>query len=449
MKRTLIISGIVIVVTIVALLIFNSMFSKKDDTGLYAEAVKGNFEIFVSATGELVAETSTDILAPDMMQANNRLRGGRGGRGRGGFIRLSPLKILDMVPEGTIVQKGDYIAQLDRTEYDNNLKDDKENLDTRKSDLNLKLLDSAVVLSGLRDGIRNQKYTVSEAEITLRNSKYEAPDIIREAEIAVEKNKRLLDQQKRSYQLKQAQIIQDIRNNNWYISSIESRVDILTDLLNQFTVTAPSDGMVVYKKDIRGIKRKVGTMISPFDRTVATIPDMTSMTSKTYISEIDVNKITPGQKVDIKVDAFPNKSFKGKVQSIANIGEVLPNSDSKVFETVISLNEFDPALRPSMTTNNKITVASISDVVYIPTECIHTDADNIPYVFTRNKVRQIVIPGLSNEKNTIIKQGLNPGTVVYRGEPENIEKFKLAGEELISIIKQEDNTLKDIAKLEN
>ena len=242
--------------------------------------------------------------------------------------------------------------------------------------------------------------------------------------------------------------MQDIRNNQYYISTIKSRIKILGELLSEFTITSPSDGMVIYKKDLRGIKRKVGTMISPFDRAVATIPDLSTMTSKTYINEIDVNKIKPGQKVEIKVDAFPDRSFTGKILSVANIGEVLPNSDSKVFETMISLDDRDPSLKPSMTTNNKVIVASINDVVYIPTECIHTDADNIPYVFTRNKLRQIVIPGVANEKNTIIKQGLNPGTVVYRGEPENFEKFKLVGQELISVLQHPDNPVKDIAELE-
>jgi HlyD family secretion protein len=445
MKRTIIISGIVVSVTLIALILFNRLLSKKDDSGIYAEAVQGKFEISVAATGELVAEESDDILAPDMMLANKRIRGVRG---RGGNIRLSPLKILDMVPEGTIVKRGDYIAQLDRTDYDNTLKDDQENLSTREADMNLTLLDSAVVLSSLRDDIRNQKFTLSESEITLRNSKYEAPDIIRQAEIEVEKNKRLLEQKQRSYRLKEAQIMQDIRNNQYYISTIKSRIKILGELLSEFTITSPSDGMVIYKKDLRGIKRKVGTMISPFDRAVATIPDLSTMTSKTYINEIDVNKIKPGQKVEIKVDAFPDRSFTGKILSVANIGEVLPNSDSKVFETMISLDDRDPSLKPSMTTNNKVIVASINDVVYIPTECIHTDADNIPYVFTRNKLRQIVIPGVANEKNTIIKQGLNPGTVVYRGEPENFEKFKLVGQELISVLQDPDNPVKDIAELE-
>ena len=73
------------------------------------------------------------------------------------------LKIQDIVPEGTIVNEGDYIAQLDRTSYDNTLKDELENLTTLQTNLEMKILDTAVVLTNLRDDIKNQRYAVEEA----------------------------------------------------------------------------------------------------------------------------------------------------------------------------------------------------------------------------------------------------------------------------------------------
>jgi hypothetical protein len=64
-----------------------------------------------------------------------------------------------------------------------------------------------------------------------------------------------------------------------------------------------------------------------------------------------------------------------------------------MFEVVIRLNEYDPDLRPSMTTSNEIIIDSFENVVYVPLECMHTDADGFPYVYTRNKTKQVVIPG--------------------------------------------------------
>ena len=79
--------------------------------------------------------------------------------------------------------------------------------------------------------------------------------------------------------------------------------------------------MVIYYRDRGGAKRKIGSSISPWDPVVATLPDMSTMISKTYVNEIDVSKVKPGQKVEIIVDAFPEKRYTGVVTSVANIGE--------------------------------------------------------------------------------------------------------------------------------
>ena len=84
-------------------------------------------------------------------------------------------------------------------------------------------------------------------------------------------------------------------------------------------------------------------MINPFDRVVATLPDLTSMLSKTYVNEIDVSKMKTGQKVDITIDAFPEKKYNGTVIYVANIGEKLTNSNDKVFEVQIKIGWFGSA----------------------------------------------------------------------------------------------------------
>lgn len=440
MKKTIIISGLVVCLTIIALVIFNKVASKIKDSDLITEAKLGNFDITVSATGELYAEHSLDINAPEMVDRNqgqNQMRGGGGAAGHGmagvggNQIRLAPLRIQDLVPEGTVVKKGDYIAQLDRSEYDNSMKDDLDRLKTQQTDLEMRILDSAVTLTSLRDDIKNQIAAVAEAEMKFRNSKYESPDVLRQAEISYDKSLRVLEQKQRFYQLSVAKTRQDILNYKFRLEMTESRINGTKELLAEFTITSPGDGMVIYKRDFRGTKRKIGTMINPYDRVIATIPDLSSMFSKTYISEIEVSKIKPGQKVDITLDAFPKKALKGKITSIANIGETLDNSDSKVFETNIKLDASDPELRPSMTTGNKIYINSFDNVVYIPTECIMTGTDSVTFVYTRNKVKQIVVPGESNEKHTIITKGLKPGTKVYLAEPLDHEKFAISGEEFI------------------
>lgn len=421
MKKTLTVTSIIIVFTIIALVVFNKLTSKKLNEDLFATARKGDFEIAISTAGELVAENSVDIKAPEI--------------GRGRDVRAQDLKITDMVAEGTEVMQGDYIATLDRTQYDNTLQDELERLKTFQINLQTKMLDTAVTLTGLRDQIKNQKHVVEEAKITLRNSKFEPPTTIRQAEIDLDKQERMLEQSERSYLLRVAQVSRDIRNQKMWISRFERRVSDLQEVLASFVIRAPGPGMVVYKKDRRGNKIKAGSSINAFDRVIATIPDLRSMLSKVYISEIEISKVKPGQIVNIKIDAFPDKAYTGKVFTVANIGEVLPNSDSKVFEVTIKVDGSDLTLRPTMTTSNKVIIKTLSDVVYIPTEAVRTGSDGIPFVYTKNNTKEIVIPGDANDKFIVIQQGLKPGEKVYLATPENSDKFRVEGEDLISILK--------------
>jgi len=436
MKKTIIITGIVVAVTIVALFIVNKVFTREDTSSIFTEVSEGKFEIAVTSTGELLAERSVNIIAPDV------------GRRRG--IRSRSIEIQNMVSEGTEVQKGDWVATLDRTEYDNSLKDEQENLTEIYTELEMALLDTAVTLSGLRDQIENQIHTVDEAEITLKNSKYEPPTTIRQAEIKYDQAIRELGQMRRSYSLAQARAKTTIRNIRTRLNRYERRVKDYEEVLASFVINAPSPGMVIYYKDPLGKKRKAGSSINPMDRVVATLPDLSSMLSKVYISEIDITKIEEGQEVIITVDAFPDRSYTGKVFFIANIGEKLPNTDTKVFEVHIKLDGRDYSLRPTMTTNNKIIVKILDNVTYVPNECIHTGTDDIPVVYTKHGIKQVVIPGESNNKEIVIEKGLEAGTVIYRTLPENPDKFKIRGTELIETIKAERamNEVKSEKKIE-
>jgi len=430
LKRVSITTGVIL--TIIALIAFNKLASKRGKVALYAEAKKDVFEISVSNSGELMAERSVEIMGPKMAEGRRNM-GGPGGRNN---MRMVDLKIQDIVPEGTMVRTGDYIAQIDRTQYDNSLKDQRESLQKEIETLEMKLLDSAVVLTNLRDDIKNQSYSVEEARITLEQSKFEPPATIRKAQIDLDKQIRTLEQKRKSYTLKVAQTKADIDHQKLHVSMGTTTVQDLEDYLAQFTVRAPANGMVIYKKDRLGTKRKAGSSINPWDLVIATLPDLSSMISRIYVNEIEISRVKKNQKAQITIDAFPEKSYSGTVYSIANIGEQLPNSDAKMFEVLIRVDDSDPALRPSMTTSNKIIIDTYSDVISIPSECVNAGTDSIPFVYLKNKKKQIVVLGKSNEKNVIVEQGIKPGSQVYIIPPEDPESFKLTGEELIPIIRQ-------------
>jgi hypothetical protein len=436
MKKSVIITSAIVVVAIIIAIVIGKVSSKKDLVNLYAEARKGTFDIIVTTTGELQAEKSTDIIGPDFSQSRN--------------IRSMDIKITDLVPEGTEVKTGDYIATLDRTTFDNSLKDELEKLTTAETNLEVKILDTAVTLSNLRDNIKNLRFSVEEADITLQQSKFEPPTTIRQAEISLDKANRSLEQSIRGYSLKVEQARSDMRTMKTNLTEEKQRVADLQSVLSKFIITAPSSGMVIYKRDRSGAKRKVGSSISTWDNVVATLPNMTSMISKTYVNEIDVSKVKEGQKVEILVDAFPEKRYTGVVSNVANIGEQLPNADAKVFEVQIKVDQSDLILRPSMTTGNKIITKTIDNVTFLPLECVQAGPDSIPFIYLKNGSRQIVVLGESNENNIIVEKGIEPGTVSYLNTPANPEKFtKLLGQELISVIKEKEKAKKEAEQKAN
>ncbi|MFC2150989.1 efflux RND transporter periplasmic adaptor subunit [Bacteroidota bacterium] len=396
---------------------------------LSVKVEKGEFEILVTTTGELQAKSSVDIMGP------TELRNSRS-------IRIRNIKIQDLVAEGTVVDSGDYVGELDRSEVGTSLKDLEDELETMESQFLKTQLDTTMQLRELRDQLVNLKFTKEEKQIVLDQSKYEPPATIRQATIELEKSQRAFEQANDNYSLKVQQAEANMREASINLDQARRKVNELKNVIEKFTIYAPQSGMVIYKKEWSGQKRKVGSMINPWDLTVATLPDLSTMNSKTYVNEIDISKVKAGQEVRMGIDAFPEKKYTGQVIEVANIGEQLQNTDAKVFEVVIGVDQADSIMRPAMTTSNQIITNIYENVFFLPLEAIHNE-DSLSYVYTKSHKKQIIIPGETNENHIIIEQGVKEGDEVYLSVPENSEKYKLSGQELIPIIKERERLKKE------
>lgn len=198
-----------------------------------------------------------------------------------------------------------------------------------------------------------------------------------------------------------------------------NKLQIVQDVLAGHTVRAPSPGMVIYAREWNGKKKGVGSQVSPWEPTVATLPDLGDMESVTYVNEIDVRRLAVGQAVGISLDADPDKKLTGKVTSVANVGEQRPNQDAKVFEVKIAVEHPDTTLRPGMTTSNAIETAVVRNVLSVPIEAVMYDGA-IPYVFRRSGgrvVRQEVETGLMNDNEVVVRRGLGDDDVVLLSPP--------------------------------
>jgi len=369
---------------------------------------EGRFQINVVTTGELEAKSSEKIYGPSGLRS----------------VRIWNVKIEDIVSDGTVVDSGQYIATLDRTEISNRIKDVESEVEKLESQYVKTKLDTTMDMRNARNQLINLEYNLEEKRIKLEQSKYEPPATIRQYQIDLEKGERDLAEALNNYDLnseKAAVLMQEVSVT---LEQERRNLDQMLSVRDQFIVKAPKAGMVIYKRSWDGAKQGVGSTVSAWDNVVATLPDLSKMISKTYVNEIDISKIKTGQQVEIGVDAFPEKSYTGEVIEVANIGEQMKNSNAKVFEILIEIYEFDSILRPSMTTKNTIITAVIDSVRYIPFEAVNNN-DSLTFVYTTAKKRQQIILGKSNENEVIVRAGLKPGEEIYLLPPVNPDNFKI------------------------
>ncbi len=418
-KQIYILLGALFII-IVALWYFLGGEESSSET-ISAKVKFGEFKITVTTTGELEAKNSEKIYGPDGLRN----------------VRIWQVKIEDIVADGTVVDSGDFVASLDRTELANRMKDQEMDVEKYETQLTKTRLDTTLELRNLRDELINLEYGLEEKEIQLEQSKYEPPATIRQVEIELERAERNYNQAVKNYQLKLQKNNANMQEVLAQLAKARRKYEEMAKVLEKFTVYAPQAGMVIYKRSWDGQKKGIGSQISPWDNVVATLPDLTNMMSKTYVNEIDISKVKTGQSVTIGIDAFPEKEFTGEVTSVANIGEQLPNTNVKVFEVMIEVNEFDSVMRPAMTTKNIILTDLIDSVVFVPIECVHSQ-DSISYVVQGNRKRQVVV-GKSNENEIIVRAGLEEGEEIYLVPPEGYKDFevKRLKPEIMAVFKEE------------
>ncbi|MBX2843336.1 MAG: HlyD family efflux transporter periplasmic adaptor subunit [Flammeovirgaceae bacterium] len=408
MNKKILIPAIAVLVLAIIYFFWGTSSDNKQDITVTAR--KGPFEIAVNTTGELEALNSVMVQGP-----SSGLRA----------IQVWEVKISKLVPEGTVVKKGQKIGELDKSSVVDKLRARETELTKAESQFTQTKLDTALTLRKARDNLVDLEFAVEEKRIVLEQSQFEPPATIKQAEIELEKAKRAFEQASSNYKIEVDQAVAKMQEVHATLSQEQRSVDFMKDLLDEFVIQAPEDGMVIYARDWDGRKKKEGSTMRAWDPTVATLPDLTSMISKTYINEVDIMKIQKGQIVKIGLDAFPDKKMTGEVISVANMGEQKPNSDAKVFEVTIKVNESDTTLRPAMTTSNIITCETVQGAVFLPLECLHTQGDSISYVFKKDGltvVKQQIIVGKTNENEAIVEMGIDEGDICLLSTPEGRDR---------------------------
>ncbi len=386
-------------------------FGKKISSNVY-KVKRENFEAIISCKGEIQSEKAVFITIPDIFGDRT--------------LEIYETQIKDLIPEGSIVKKGDYVALLDQGRIKQLKQANEESLKKILFNYNDAKIDSAVDLVALRDGIEQFIFDLKYKEIELEQAAFESPAYQRKAQMAYERALRQLDYKKRAYQMTQKSLrIQVARDEDWVkrLTEKDNKYQIAFD---EARITAPQDGMVIYGRTFgRGGSRKlgIGSNVSMQNRVIATLPDLSVLVSETYVEEIYISKIKVGDSARIYIDALKNQVKIGAISSISNVGQEMTGFDSKVFKVNIRISSENNKIKPAMTTNNEIIIDKEENVLVIPRAAMF-ERSGKQYVYIKEfgKVStRDVECGSQNEKFVVVKSGLKEGDKILLSKPENIE----------------------------
>jgi HlyD family secretion protein len=195
--------------------------------------------------------------------------------------------------------------------------------------------------------------------------------------------------------------------------------------LDHCTITSPVDGVVISRNVDVG-QTVAASLQAPIIFGIAN--DLTKMQIDSNVAEADVGVVDVGQDVDFTVDAFPYRTFHGKIVQVRNAPITVQNVVT--YDTVIGVSNSDLKLKPGMTANVSIIVAHKDDVLQIknaafrfrPAESTPTPNLSAPPKTgprgpgARERPRNertvyVLPPGASRPKPVQIKVGISDGIV--------------------------------------
>ncbi|NQU23198.1 MAG: efflux RND transporter periplasmic adaptor subunit [Candidatus Nealsonbacteria bacterium] len=189
--------------------------------------------------------------------------------------------------------------------------------------------------------------------------------------------------------------------------------------LDNCTILAPTDGMVAYAtgSSWRRSEIRQGSAVTQRQHIIS-LPNLKKMQVQTAVHESVLDEVKAGLPATIRVDAFPEKSYKGTVQSVAVLpqqgGHFGMGSDTKVYKTTVTVDEEVQQLKPGMTAVVEIHVAHLKDVLTIQVQAIvQVGRKSWCYVKRGGAVERCEVElGRTNTKFIEIRKGLEAGDMV-------------------------------------
>ena len=143
--------------------------------------------------------------------------------------------------------------------------------------------------------------------------------------------------------------------------------------LEDATVTAPTNGTIIEKPVSVGMVITSATSSASGGTTILRMADLTKVRMRAFVNETDIGSVQAGQTATVTVDAFPNRRFVGIVEQVEP--QAVVQSSVTMFPVLVSLNNFDGALKPGMNGQVVMDIARHDNVLAVPSDAIRNARD--------------------------------------------------------------------------
>lgn len=177
--------------------------------------------------------------------------------------------------------------------------------------------------------------------------------------------------------------------------------------LEHCTITSPIDGVVISRSVDVG-QTVAASLQAPVIFQIAN--DLTKMQIDSNVAEADVGAVEVGQDVDFTVDAFPTRTFHGKVIQVRNAPITVQNVVT--YDTVIGVDNKDLKLKPGMTANVSIIIAHKDNVLQLKNAALRYRPPDAAAATAPSQARPAGSPGGQGQRPTGAREP-RPERTVY------------------------------------
>lgn len=370
-------------------------------TASTATAKPGEIRKVLRVSGQTAARTFVQMTAPVM----------RGPEARS-------LQLLYLVPSGTMVRKGEKVAEIDAQSLRDHIDDIADSIRQAASDVEKRRMEQAVEIENLSQTLRVRKATMDKARLD-----FQAAEVRTEVErellkLAVDESQARYNQESRNLAEKRKVHAAEIRILQITQERHQRHHDRHMNDIKVFTLYSPIDGLAVVQSIFRGGESTTiqqGDQLSP-GQPFMKVVDRGSMQVEAMINQTESGELRLGQPVDVTIDAFPGLKLPGKVYSIGALA-VAGGRSGYYIRTVpvrISIDSTDPRVIPDLSAAGDVLIAKAEAPVQVPIQALRMEKSK-PVMMVKSGAgftRREVEIGARNNTHVAVTSGLKAGEEV-------------------------------------